>query len=242
MRRVGSVIAPLRFLTARWPGWMTAGHRVRILVVTLGRRGGVTEYGWLMTGAGEPARIGRRHLLRAGPQPGEMGRTRRAETGSEDLQRVSARSCPSWPYDDSHGLAICTGPRPDVVYYPGGHAWRPLLSLLLPRSAVTILTIHDPKPHDGDDSVGLRLLDRANRRRVAGFVLLSESERVAFQEAQGVDPSQVAVIPHGVFDDYSTGPKGSAEVITMTGVSASEIGGTCCSLGGSDATKASPPC
>ncbi len=90
---------------------------------------------------------------------------------------------------------------PDVVYYPGGHAWKPLLGLLMPRSAVTVLTIHDPQLHSGEDSLPQRIFSAANRMGTHGYVLLNESQRASFVEQNGLDFRDVAVVPHGIFDD-----------------------------------------
>ena len=60
-----------------------------------------------------------------------------------------------------------------MIYYPGGHAWKPILGFILPRSAITILTVHDPELHSGEDTLSFRLLAAVNRLRVYGYVLLN---------------------------------------------------------------------
>jgi alpha-maltose-1-phosphate synthase len=107
--------------------------------------------------------------------------------------------------------------RPDVIYYPGGHAWKPLLDLLLPGSAVTVHTVHDPNLHPGEDSIASRFLSWADRRRADGYVLLSEPQRSEFLARHRLEPRQVAVIPHGVFDDYRPAPKAVEEVRAAIG-------------------------
>jgi glycosyltransferase involved in cell wall biosynthesis len=91
--------------------------------------------------------------------------------------------------------------RPDVVYYPGGHAWKPILDLLLPRSAKVVLTVHDPVPHPGEDNAATRLFAWSNRLRVDGYVLLNETQRQGFIDRYRLDPVSVAMVPLGVFDD-----------------------------------------
>jgi glycosyltransferase involved in cell wall biosynthesis len=204
---------------------VSAPRRLRILVVTLGRRGGVTEYGWLMA---------------------------RALTRHADVAAISsafADNREKWAALDGPRLAVKTfsSPlgvllsflalprflrigrfarrfRPDVVYYPGGHAWKPLLDVLLPRSALTVHTVHDPKLHPGEDSIGFRLLSWANRRRAAGYVLLSEPQRAEFVARRGLDPAQVTVIPHGVFDDYPSAPRDLRDLGSSLGIDLPALG------------------
>lgn len=114
--------------------------------------------------------------------------------------------------------------RPDVIYYPGGHAWKPLLDLLLPRSAPTVHTVHDPNLHPGEDSIASRLLSWANRRRADGYVLLSQPQRAEFVARHGLRSSQVAVIPHGVFDDYEPAPGSTSDLTARLGIGASGPG------------------
>lgn len=112
--------------------------------------------------------------------------------------------------------------RPDIVYYPGGHAWKPLLDLLLPRSARIVHTVHDPNLHPGEDTVASRLLSWANRRLASGYVLLSQPQRAEFMTRHGLEPSRVAVIPHGVFDDYEPSPGTTRELATRLGIRGSD--------------------
>lgn len=204
---------------------MTADRRLRILVVTLGRRGGVTEYGWLMG--------------RALTRDAEVAVIHSAFADNRD--KWSALDCPRLEVRTFTGivsllLSFLAFPRfarirrfahefrPDVVYYPGGHVWKPLLDLLLPRSAATVLTVHDPHLHPGEDSLAWRLLGWANRRRVTGYVLLNRSHQAGFLARFGLDPERVIVIPHGVFDDYSSSPGEAPDVTALTGIGPSDVG------------------
>ena len=200
-----------------------AAHSTRILVINLGRRGGVTEYGWLMTRA----------------------LSRHAEVAA--IYSAFADNRDKWAGFDGPRLEVRTfsGPvslllsflaigrfvrirrfahafRPDVIYYPGGHAWKPLLDLLLPRSAPTVHTVHDPNLHPGEDSLAFRLLSWANRRRAAGFVLLSQRLRAGFMARHGLHASQVVVIPHGVFDDYHSASSSASELTARLGIGLSD--------------------
>jgi glycosyltransferase involved in cell wall biosynthesis len=204
---------------------MRADRRLRILVVNLGRRGGVTEYGWLMG--------------RALARNAEVAVIYSAF--AENREKWSALDCPRLEVPTFAGiwslfLSFLAFPRfarmrrfaqqfrPDVIYYPGGHVWKPLLDVLLPRSAATVLTVHDPHLHPGEDSLAWRLLGWTNRRRVTGYVLLNRVHQADYVARYGLDPKRVIVIPIGVLDDYSSAP-GEASVITaLTGISASDVG------------------
>lgn len=179
-------------------------RRLRVLVVSLGRRGGVTEYGWSMSQGLE------RHCDVAAV----------SSAGAENRQRWTALRGPHLEvptFSTVPGMLVSffRFPRfarigrfarqfaPDVVYYPGGHAWKPLLDLVLPRQAVTVLTVHDPESHRGEDSLAHRALAAVNRLHVDGYVLLNRAQRPAFIARHRLAPARVTVIPHGVFDDLA---------------------------------------
>lgn len=200
-----------------------AAHSTRILVINLGRRGGVTEYGWLMT--------------RALDRNADVAVVYSAD--AENHAKYASLDCPRLEVRTFSGLVglllsffavnrfariarFARRFRPDVIYYPGGHAWKPLLDLLLPRSAPTVHTVHDPNLHPGEDSLASRLLSWANRRRAAGFVLLSQRLRSAFMARHGLHASQVAVIPHGVFDDYDPASSSASELTGRLGIGLSD--------------------
>jgi len=178
-----------------------------VLVVSLGRFGGITECGWLMAQA----------------------LTRHASVAV--ISSSLAENCANWTTLDVPRLEVRTfsgvfemarsffGFRrfarirrfarefaPDVIYYPGGHAWKPVLDLLLPSSARVILTVHDPDLHAGESTIAHRLHDRLNRIRVDGYVLLNSAQRAAFIERNGLDADRVTVIPHGIFDGFEQHP------------------------------------
>ena len=132
--------------------------------------------------------------------------------------------------------------RPDVIYYPGGHAWKPLLDLVLRTSATTVLTIHDPTLHPGEDSPSARLLSWANRRRADGYVLLSQPQRAAFVARYRLDPSQLVVIPHGVFDDYPSASGAARDLVGRIGIDVSDLGPYLLFVGRIRRTRGSTPC
>jgi len=180
------------------------GRPLRVLVVTLGRFGGVTEYGWMMTKALAA------HCEVAVVRSALAENRRKWEAlNVPQLQIATFASVPGML------LSFLCGPRfarirrfarefdPDIVYYPGGHAFKPLLDILLPRRARIVLTVHDPQLHEGEDSLLFRLHDSINRMRVHGYVLLNEAQREGFIARRQLDPGAVTVIPHGVFDDLS---------------------------------------
>lgn len=212
---VGAANAP----TSPGPG--SPRRHLRVLVVNLGRRGGVTEYGWLMT----RALAGQAQVAVVYSELAEN----RDKYASLEIPRLGIRT-----FSGMAGLllSLLAVPRfariarfarrfrPDVVYYPGGHAWKPILDHLLPGSAVTVHTVHDPNLHPGEDSIGARLLSWANRRRADGFVLLSEPQRSEFVARHRLEPQRVTVIPHGVFDDYVAAPAAPGELLARLGADA----------------------
>lgn len=183
---------------------MSAERRMRVLIVTLGRRGGVTEYGWLMG----------RALAR------DCDVAVICSEYAENRQKWETLEVPLLSVKTFSSLTTVIGsyfnaPRfarmrsfarsfdPDIVYYPGGHAWKPVLDILLPRRARIILTVHDPELHSGEDSVLHRVHNAINRFRVDGYVILNESAKERFVRRNALAPEQVIVLPHGVFDDYA---------------------------------------
>lgn len=179
------------------------GRRRRILVVSLGRFGGVTEYGWLMGKAlAEQADIAVVY-----------------SSSAENRDKWKTLGVPQLEIDTFSGiggmlLSMFSLRRfarirrfarefgPDIVYYPGGHAWKPVLDFVLPRRAQIVFTAHDPDLHPGEDSLLHRTFDALNRIRVHGYVLLNHGQRQRFINRHGLDPQSVTVIPHGILEDF----------------------------------------
>ena len=179
------------------------GRRLRVLVVSLGRRGGVTEYGYLMSKAlresCEVAAISSADADNRERWP-ELGIPHLEVATFTGVATMLLSSLAFWRFSSMRAFAREF--RPDVIYYPGGHAWKPILGFILPRSAITVLTVHDPELHRGEDTLSFRLLAAVNRLRVYGYVLLNESQRQAFIDAHDLPVTSVAVIPHGAFDGF----------------------------------------
>lgn len=181
----------------------TRGRRLRVLVVSLGRRGGVTEYGFQMSKA-----LREYCDVAAISSADAENRERWPELDIPHLEVATFTGVVSmllsslafWRFASMRSFAREFDP--DVIYYPGGHAWKPILGFILPRSAITVLTVHDPELHRGEDTLSFRLLAAVNRLRVYGYVLLNESQRQAFIDAHDLPPTSVAVIPHGIFDGF----------------------------------------
>lgn len=176
--------------------------RLRVLVVSLGRRGGVTRYGQLMAEGLEAT-----CEVAALSSSTAENRTKWERLGENHLEIATFSSIATML---ASFLSVGRFRRirefakafaPDVIYYPGGHAWKPVLDLVLPRSAKVVLTVHDPEPHPGEDTTAAWLLAWANRLRVDGYVLLNSVQRDGFVRQHHLDPSRVATIPLGVFDD-----------------------------------------
>jgi starch synthase len=180
------------------------GARLRVLVVSLGRRGGVTEYGYLMSKA-----LTQYCDLAAITSAGAENRERWPALHVPHLEVATFTNVPTmllsslafWRF--ARMRAFAREFRPDVIYYPGGHAWKPILGFILPRSAITVLTVHDPELHTGEDTLSFRLLAAVNRLRVYGYVLLNHSQRQAFIAKHHFPPTSVDVIPLGVFDGFA---------------------------------------
>lgn len=176
----------------------------RVLVVNLGRFGGVTEYGWSMARA-----LSRRCEIAVMYSSAAENRHKWSELSVPLLEVETFSSVPGM-------LASMLSPGrfmrlrrfalsfdPDIIYYPGGHAFKPVLDVVLPRRAKVVLTVHDPQLHHGEDSLPERLLTAVNRLRVDGYVLLNEVQRAAYLARHSLDPAKVLTIPLGIFEDLA---------------------------------------
>lgn len=194
------------------------GRRLRVLVLALGRRGGLNDYAWMMT----------RALTRIADV---------AVVGSsyaEDRERWAALGLPRLEVPTFNGvlgllasflafgrfaaiLRFARGFAPDVVYYPGGHAWKPLLDRVLPAAPI-VLTVHDPELHAGEDSFLHRLLADANRLRVDGYVLLNEVQGRTFAARNGLEADRLAIIPLGPLADPGLEPVALGRIRGLEGL------------------------
>jgi len=195
--------------------------RLRVLVVSLGRRGGVTRYGQLMAeGLEETCEVAAISAATA------ENRTKWDRLGDRHLEMATFSSVGTMLasfFAVGRFLRMRSFAKafaPNVIYYPGGHAWKPVLDLVLPRSAKVVLTVHDPEPHPGEDTAAARLLAWANRLRVDGYVLLNATQREEFIRRHRLDASRVATIPLGVFDDLLHAQRPLADVTGLERVAA----------------------
>lgn len=190
-----------------------SGRRLRVLLVSLGRLGGVTQYGWL------------------------MGKALAKECDLAVIYSDAAENADKWPTLGVPHLGIRTfssvtsmltsmlvpgrftrmarfarGFDPDIIYYPGGHAWKPLLDVVLPKRARVVVTVHDPRLHPGEDSLAHRAFDSLNRIRAHGYVVLNDRQRAGFIERFSLDARRVSVLPLGALDDITTEPRRLAKI------------------------------
>jgi len=91
--------------------------------------------------------------------------------------------------------------KPDVVYYPMLHYWAPILNKFL-KSVPKIVTVHDVKPHKGEESRVFQWMTHTSIRQADKVVILSEVFRKDL-ENMGIDSNSIVVIPHGEFSYYT---------------------------------------
>jgi len=90
---------------------------------------------------------------------------------------------------------------PDVVYYPMLHYWVPILNKFL-KNIPKIVTVHDVKPHKGEESRVFQWMTHTSIRQADKVVILSEVFRKDL-ENMGIDNNSIVVIPHGEFSYYT---------------------------------------
>ena len=88
----------------------------------------------------------------------------------------------------------------DVCYIPMIQPWSELINWLFPNSR-KIVTLHDPKPHEGSGRI-MNYLYRRVVKSANDIVLLSNSFKDYTKETYGISDDHLFVIPHGVFDYY----------------------------------------
>jgi len=179
-----------------------ATERLRVLVVSLGRRGGVTTYGRMMAGGlAEHWDVAAVYSSYA-DDARQWDASEFPHLGVETFSGIASMAVSFLSWRRFARIArFAKEFAPHVIYYPGGHAWKPVLDLILPRNALTVLTIHDPELHHGEDSLAHRVFNASNRAHVDGFVLLNRAQSTPYATRYGIEPSRIAVIPHGIFDE-----------------------------------------
>jgi glycosyltransferase involved in cell wall biosynthesis len=175
---------------------------VRVALVYLGRKGGGAAYARLVAGALAP----RCELLAVVSAQAENLADWRAaglpllEVPTYTNHAEAALSLVDLPRHLRLRRAI-RGFGPDVVYWPMGHTWTPILNALLggiPR----VLTLHDPVLHAGERG---RFTAWQQRRVVRQFtrVIVLSRRFVPHVSKMGVPEASVDVVPHGELSLYA---------------------------------------
>lgn len=177
---------------------MSGRKERRILLVSLGRQGGMPKYAQAIAAAFESLRMPFESICSSGsehPIPGAW----RIPTyrGVPTLLLSSLTVLPLL-------LVLLTWRRLaggfQVMYFPYIHTWTPVLVMwgrLL--SCRTVVTFHDYRPHFGEANVATRLILWLTSRLASHFIFLSShvrEEAVADQPAIG---AHSMVSPHGLF-------------------------------------------
>lgn len=190
-----------------------SGRPPRVLLASLGRLGGVTQYGWLM-GKALAEQCDLAAIYSSAAENADKWQTL-------GVPHLGIRTFSSVTSMLTSMLAVGRFVRiarfardfdPDIIYYPGGHAWKPLLDAVLPKRARVVITIHDPHLHPGEDTLAHRAFDLLNRIRAHGYVLLNDCQRAAFIERFSLDPRRVSVVPLGALDDSAAEPRELAQI------------------------------
>jgi glycosyltransferase involved in cell wall biosynthesis len=179
-------------------------QNLRVLSVSLGRRGGFPVYGVEMT--------------RALSKICDIGVL--VASGAENIDEWKRLPCPIFEtptYHDRTSAALSffnilkfmnirkfiLSFQPDVVYYPGLHSWKPVLDHLIPKSAIIAVTIHDPLPHPGERySLANTVLSRIEMRKPDCYILLNETQKDDFMKINQISEEKILIIRHGVFSSY----------------------------------------
>ena len=90
---------------------------------------------------------------------------------------------------------------PDIIYYPMGHLWTPLLNFFLKRIP-KVMTLHDPILHSGEDYYFKKIFQKIIIYQANHFIVLSKIF-VKYLNENGISSKDIDVIPHGEFSYYS---------------------------------------
>lgn len=176
---------------------------MKVLSISLGRRGGFPIYGFEMTRA--LSRIAKVGVVVA-----------RGSENLADWRTLSCKTLEVETYHDNKSALVSffnlkrfydikkfiASIGPDVVYYPGGHYWKPVLDRCIPHTTPVVMTVHDPLPHPGEESAVNRFFSRIETRKPDGYILLNETQKNDFIARNKLREDSVTVIPHGIFSSY----------------------------------------
>lgn len=91
---------------------------------------------------------------------------------------------------------------PEIVYSPMSDLWQPFIfKWLIPSGVCRVKTVHDPKPHLGEDGFIMRLYHAFSYRDADKIVVLSKVF-VPVVVGKGIKEENVIVVPHPNFDFY----------------------------------------
>jgi glycosyltransferase involved in cell wall biosynthesis len=176
---------------------------LRVLSISLARRGGFPIYGLEMTKA--LAEICDVSILVA--------------SGSDNIDEWRKLPCRAMEVSTYHSnfsglLSFFNIPKflsikryissckPDIVYYPGGHYWKPVIDCLIPSLTPVVITVHDPVTHPGETSLIAKTIALIEYRKPDAYILLNGSQENDFIRANNLSPDKVTIIPHGIFSSY----------------------------------------
>ena len=89
----------------------------------------------------------------------------------------------------------------ECIYIPMLQPWSELINRLFPKAKL-VSTLHDPIPHSGSSKL-LNYIYSRTVNRSDKLIILSEVFKESTCKYYHKNPSQVHVIPHGIFDYYS---------------------------------------
>lgn len=96
---------------------------------------------------------------------------------------------------------IIANESPDLVYYPMGHLWNPLINMDLASALPKVFTVHDPHPHLGEYNKIIQFVADWEKKQADRIVVL-HNEAVSELEEQGFSKTIIDVIPHGLSSYY----------------------------------------
>lgn len=91
----------------------------------------------------------------------------------------------------------------EVIYYPMVHIWTPILNVIS-KSIPTVITIHDAKPHKGEENYILKAVQYLSIKQASRIIVLSKASMKTL-ELMGINRNKIDVIPHGEFSYYTFG-------------------------------------
>ena len=91
---------------------------------------------------------------------------------------------------------------PDVIYYPMIHPWTPLLNMFLKKYPI-VTTLHDPKMHLGEKKLHYEFIRLLSLKQSDRIILLTNAFK-QYMIDRGYKAERIDVIPHGTFSYYNS--------------------------------------